>query len=91
MFKLDAETAHRATIAVLKLRSGTGFTPEPHALCHGFLIERWHDDAKPLGGTLSSGMRDKLLRRIGEYLGFRARSFPARTRTGASAQQLHRI
>jgi dihydroorotate dehydrogenase len=29
MFKLDAETAHRATIAVLKLRSGTGFTPEP--------------------------------------------------------------
>src|SRR3954469_14251931 len=29
MFKLDAETAHRATIALLKLRSGTGFTPEP--------------------------------------------------------------
>jgi dihydroorotate dehydrogenase len=28
-FVLDAETAHRATIAVLKLRSGTGFTPEP--------------------------------------------------------------
>jgi dihydroorotate dehydrogenase len=28
-FALDAETAHRATIALLKLRSGTGFTPEP--------------------------------------------------------------
>jgi dihydroorotate dehydrogenase len=30
VFKLDAETAHRATIAALKLRSGTGFTPEPN-------------------------------------------------------------
>ena len=29
VFKLDAEQAHRATIAALKLRSGTGFTPEP--------------------------------------------------------------
>ena len=29
IFKLDAEKAHRATIAALKLRSGTGFTPEP--------------------------------------------------------------
>ena len=28
-FALDAETAHRATIALLKLRTGTGFTPEP--------------------------------------------------------------
>ena len=29
VFKLDAEKAHRATIAALKLRTGTGFTPEP--------------------------------------------------------------
>ena len=29
VFKLDAETAHRATISALKLRTGTGFTPEP--------------------------------------------------------------
>ena len=29
IFKLDAEKAHRATIAALKWRSGTGFTPEP--------------------------------------------------------------
>jgi dihydroorotate dehydrogenase len=29
IFKLDAETAHRATIAALGLRTGTGFTPEP--------------------------------------------------------------
>ncbi|MEO8546791.1 MAG: quinone-dependent dihydroorotate dehydrogenase [Sphingomicrobium sp.] len=28
-FALDAETAHRMTIALLKLRSGTAFTPEP--------------------------------------------------------------
>jgi dihydroorotate dehydrogenase len=29
LFRLDAEKAHRATIAALKLRSGTAFTPEP--------------------------------------------------------------
>ena len=29
IFRLDAERAHRATIAALKLRSGTAFTPEP--------------------------------------------------------------
>ena len=29
VFKLDAERAHEATIAALKLRSGTGFPPEP--------------------------------------------------------------
>ena len=29
VFRLDAETAHRATIAALGLRSGTGFSPEP--------------------------------------------------------------
>jgi dihydroorotate dehydrogenase len=28
-FALDAEAAHRATIALLKLRTGSGFTPEP--------------------------------------------------------------
>jgi dihydroorotate dehydrogenase len=28
-FALDAEAAHRATITVLKLRTGSGFTPEP--------------------------------------------------------------
>ncbi|MEO5773013.1 MAG: quinone-dependent dihydroorotate dehydrogenase [Sphingomicrobium sp.] len=29
VFRLDAERAHRATIALLKLRTGTAFTPEP--------------------------------------------------------------
>ena len=28
-FALDPERAHRLTIAALKLRTGTGFTPEP--------------------------------------------------------------
>lgn len=31
LFRLDAERAHRLTIELLKLRSGTGFTPEPLA------------------------------------------------------------
>jgi len=29
IFKMDAERAHRATIRLLKLRTGTAFTPEP--------------------------------------------------------------
>jgi dihydroorotate dehydrogenase len=29
LFKMDAEKAHRATIGLLKLRTGTAFTPEP--------------------------------------------------------------
>ncbi len=29
LFQLDAEKAHRATVALLRLRTGTGFTPEP--------------------------------------------------------------
>jgi dihydroorotate dehydrogenase len=29
VFRLDAERAHRLTIELLKLRTGTGFTPEP--------------------------------------------------------------
>jgi dihydroorotate dehydrogenase len=29
IFALDAESAHRLTVNLLKLRSGTGFTPEP--------------------------------------------------------------
>ena len=29
LFRLDAERAHRATIGLLKLRTGTAFTPEP--------------------------------------------------------------
>ena len=28
IFKLDAERAHRLTIGLLKLRTGTGFTPD---------------------------------------------------------------
>jgi dihydroorotate dehydrogenase len=31
VFRLDAEAAHRATIAALRLRTGTGFPPEPPA------------------------------------------------------------
>ena len=29
VFKMDAERAHRATIGLLRLRTGTAFTPEP--------------------------------------------------------------
>jgi hypothetical protein len=66
-----------------------GFTPEPVALCHGFIIERWRDDLSPLPRWMNGVVRLRLLERIGDYLAFRARSFPADARSGASIGQLH--
>ncbi len=59
-----------------------GFTPEVAGRCHGFLVERWHEQAHSLDRHPIA--RDRLVRRIGAYLGFRARHLPARSRQGAS-------
>jgi hypothetical protein len=45
--------------------------PEPIGLVHGFLVERWRDDAPPLGPG------DKPLAQIARYIAARARLFPA--------------
>lgn len=58
-----------------------GFTPEPLGLRHGFLAERWREDARPL--RLDAIDRRRLLERIGGYVGFRARTFPASADAGA--------
>jgi hypothetical protein len=59
-----------------------GFTPEPIGLVHGFLVERWYDDSKPL-------MRgDKPIARIAQYIGSRATLFPAKLGDGASFPEL---
>jgi hypothetical protein len=63
-----------------------GFAPRPLGFRHGFLIERWHEDAQlvdPLGPD-----RPRLLATLGAYLGFRARQFPASDDRGASTEQL---
>ena len=63
-----------------------GFTPEPVGLCHGFLVERHIEDAVlPVPVALP---RDRLVERLGRYLGFRARHFPAPAAAGASLDSL---
>ncbi|MGE0870177.1 MAG: hypothetical protein AB7P03_16550 [Kofleriaceae bacterium] len=42
-----------------------GFTPQVAGACHGFLVERWHDELAPAGRVD--------LEQLGRYLGFRAR------------------
>lgn len=63
-----------------------GFTPEVAGYRHGFLIERWHDDASSLDRAPIDSVR--LVRRIAPYLAFRARHFPAEAHEGASLADL---
>ena len=59
-----------------------GFIPEPVEFVHGFLVERWCEDAQPLRDD------EKPVDEIGRYLGVRARLFPASDNSGASIDEL---
>ena len=59
-----------------------GFTPEPLGLVHGFLPERWYEDAQRLDRS------ERPLREMAAYIGARARLFPAAENEGASIEQL---
>jgi hypothetical protein len=59
-----------------------GFSPEPLGLVHGFLVERWRDDALRLAPD------DKPAREIGHYIGTRAQLFPADAGEGAAIEDL---
>jgi len=63
-----------------------GFTPEAAGYRHGYIVERWLGNAVSLDQHPIA--RDKLLRCIGAYLGFRARHFPANPHQGASLHEL---
>ncbi|HYE41933.1 MAG TPA: hypothetical protein VEA15_00945, partial [Caulobacteraceae bacterium] len=62
-----------------------GFTPEPLALRHGFLLEQLIEGARPLD---PSANRPALVDCLGRYLGFRARAFPAGPGDGAAPDDL---
>ena len=64
-----------------------GFTPAVAGYRHGFLVEEWIGGARPLD---QSGGHDGpcLAERVGRYLGFRARHFPAGPGQGASLAAL---
>ncbi len=71
--------------ALARTLHGGGFVPEPCGLVHGFLIERWLGDARPLDPRAID--RRMLVERVGRYLAFRARHLPAHT-PGATAAEL---
>ena len=68
-----------AKLARARTLSAAGFIPAVVGLRHGFLVERWHGAAMPLQAADGSAW----LERIGDYLGYRARTFPAGAQNGA--------
>lgn len=66
--------------------AAAGFTPPLAGLRHGFLVEAWLGEARPLDPARHD--RGRLLDRLARYLAFRARQFPATPRDGASIADL---
>ncbi len=79
------ETGERKLRRARKLAEA-GLAPQPVGLRHGFLVERWHGEARPL----ETAQRDRaaLISHIGRYLGFRAKALPAAAGSGASLRDL---
>ncbi|MDF2810657.1 MAG: hypothetical protein K0S56_1688 [Microvirga sp.] len=69
-----------------RLLDQAGFTPSIAGLRHGFLVEKWHGHAPSLDQVLFD--RDRLIERIGAYLGFRARHLESVGSQGASLEGL---
>jgi hypothetical protein len=69
-------------LQIARTLHAAGFTPEPLGLVHGFIVERWLEDAQPLGPG------DKPLLEVGRYLGARARLLAAPGAPGASVDEL---
>jgi hypothetical protein len=66
-----------------------GFAPEVAGYRHGFLVHRWHEDARSLDQVAFD--RDQLIDQVGAYLGFRGRHGPATGNQGASLGELRHM
>ncbi|MBV9882230.1 MAG: hypothetical protein JO276_04405 [Sphingomonadaceae bacterium] len=77
---LGAIATHK--LARARALHAAGFAPEPRGLIHGFLVERWHGEARLGGPELPP------LGRVALYLGARARLFPATPGSGAGLAEL---
>jgi hypothetical protein len=64
-----------------------GFTPEVAGYRHGFIVERWHEDARSLDQDFFE--RDHLVEQVGSYLGLRARQ--GQEGPGASLSELRHM
>jgi hypothetical protein len=63
-----------------ELLAQAGFAPPVQDLRHGFLISEWLATARPVSRTTTLE-RGALIERIGDYLAFLARTFPADSQT----------
>lgn len=61
--------------------AGAGFVPQVLGLRHGFLVERWIDEASAAPQT--GAAREDFLRHLAAYLAFRASHLPAAPDAGA--------
>ena len=80
-------TSGRRTLARAQVLAEAGFSLAPLGLRHGFLVERWRADLRPLDPD--SLDRPAFLRHLAAYLGFRARRLPAASDAGASIDSLY--
>jgi hypothetical protein len=71
-----------AKLHMARALHAAGLTAEPLGLVHGFVIERWHEDARPLAND------ETPIGEIGRYIGARAKLFPAHEASGASIAEL---
>ncbi|MGY2047634.1 hypothetical protein [Methylobacterium sp. JK268] len=62
-----------------------GFGPPVAGLAHGFLVERWLHEARPLARGVAT---PDVIEAAGRYLAFRALSFPSGPGRGASLAEL---
>ena len=72
-------------LAMARTLFSEGLVPEPLGLMHGFIVERWLEDAKPLGA------HEKPIAEIGRYIAARANALPASSGSGASIEDLLRM
>jgi len=80
--------AGERALARARALSDAGFSPAVVGLRHGFLVERWRDDLAPLSLPCTPHGRAWLVRRVADYLAFRARHFAAAPDSGASTTEL---
>ncbi|GJE41155.1 hypothetical protein [Methylobacterium soli] len=78
--------AGRAKLDRARALHAAGFTPPVAGYRHGFLVERWLDEARPL--DLCRVSPDDLTDQVGRYLGFRARCFASGPDRGAGLADL---
>lgn len=77
-----------ATLRRARMLSEAGFTPPVLGLRHGFLVERWLDEAEPLDLAAD---RAGLIAHVARYLAFRAKRMPAGRASGAGLEDLARM